>query len=730
MFFIILHCRSISAGPDKVRKEAQRQPEEYLETMTMKWKGNLKADSIGKAVALADREAEKVGTEGERRLYIRLSLEETLLICRDLYGESAVVTLRMHRHERQMIMELTLPEESGGRFPTEDSPLAELLQEWKDDVRGGKACRIYTFPIEKNRRDLIRFVWKYTRPQKWWFLLGVVTQLLMVVIQVIAPLISARVIIAISDGAVEQILLAALSLLVINAVSNVLNIVCNRAYNVVYNKTLTLLEEDLVHHVLRITTRCLDQKGTGLFIQRLTQDTSQLATGFSTLADLISQSVEKIGILAAILIMNRTAFLVTMGILAVQTVIETIRTRRMKVDDHIYRNANERYAGFVSEMIRGAKDVKLTNSESTFEKELVTRITDANSKRMKMQNRSAVFRLIRMEIGSFGTYAYIAVLGLLISRGEIQPADAMVLFNYRSNIGVSAIELIGSLMEFVRGLELSAERVTAIISSPEFPKDQFGERHLDNPRGEIRFENVYFSYGRRWTRLSTGWVLQDMSFVIHPGEFVALVGASGCGKSTVFNLISKLYEANEGTVRLDGVDVRELDDVSIRGNLSVVSQNPYLFQLSIRDNLRLAKQDLTEEEMRSICKMACIDRDIMEMPDGYDTLIDENGVNLSGGQRQRLAIARALLKDSKVLMLDEATSALDNMTQARIQQAIANIRGERTVIMIAHRLSTVVNANRIMVIDQGQVVDQGTHSELIARCEIYRKLYEAESKTA
>ena len=696
----------------------------------MKWKGNLKADSIGKAVALADREAEKVGTEGEKRLRIRLSLEETLLICRDLYGESAVVTLRMHRHERQMIMELTLPEESGGSFPTEDSPLAELLQEWKDDVRGGKACRIYTFPIEKNRRDLIRFVWKYTRPQKWWFLLGVVTQLLMVVIQVIAPLISARVIIAISDGAVEQILLAALSLLVINAVSNVLNIVCNRAYNVVYNKTLTLLEEDLVHHVLRITTRCLDQKGTGLFIQRLTQDTSQLATGFSTLADLISQSVEKIGILAAILIMNRTAFLVTMGILAVQTVIETIRTRRMKVDDHIYRNANERYAGFVSEMIRGAKDVKLTNSESTFEKELVTRITDANSKRMKMQNRSAVFRLIRMEIGSFGTYAYIAVLGLLISRGEIQPADAMVLFNYRSNIGVSAIELIGSLMEFVRGLELSAERVTAIISSPEFPKDQFGERHLDNPRGEIRFENVYFSYGRRWTRLSTGWVLQDMSFVIHPGEFVALVGASGCGKSTVFNLISKLYEANEGTVRLDGVDVRELDDVSIRGNLSVVSQNPYLFQLSIRDNLRLAKQDLTEEEMRSICKMACIDRDIMEMPDGYDTLIDENGVNLSGGQRQRLAIARALLKDSKVLMLDEATSALDNMTQARIQQAIANIRGERTVIMIAHRLSTVVNANRIMVIDQGQVVDQGTHSELIARCEIYRKLYEAESKTA
>ena len=207
---------------------------------------------------------------------------------------------------------------------------------------------------------------------------------------------------------------------------------------------------------------------------------------------------------------------------------------------------------------------------------------------------------------------------------------------------------------------------------------------------------------------------------------MALVGASGCGKSTVFNLISKLYEAGEGTVRIDGEDIRELDEETIRGSLSVVSQNPYLFQLSIRENLRLVKPDMTEAEMRAACRMACIDRDIEAMPEGYDTHIDENGVNLSGGQRQRLAIARALLKDSRVLMLDEATSALDNMTQAKIQQAIANIRGERTIITIAHRLSTVVHSDRIMVIENGRVLDQGTHRELLERCTTYRKLYEAE----
>ena len=693
----------------------------------MKWKGKADSRGISKAVELAEKEAERYGVEEEQRIRFSLSLEETLLIFRDRYGETAGIFLRMKRRGRNLTAELILPESPDGAFDGADSPMAGLLKDWKDECRRGQYRRVYTLRLEKTRGDLLRFVWKYTRPHRGWFFLGVLMQALLVGIQVAAPMITARVIVALTEGAAEQILLAALSLLVIEAAANVFSIACNRAYNVVYNKTLTLLEADLVHQALRISTRCLDRKGAGLFIQRLTQDTSQLATGFNTLADLLSQSVEKIGILTAVLILNRTAFVVMIGILALQTVIENIRTRRLKGDDHIYRNANERYTGFVNEMIRGAKDVKLTHSEDTFENELVRRITDANGKRMRMQNRSAVFSLARMEIGSFGTYAYIAMLVMLITRGEISPAEAMVLFNYRSGIGVSAIQLIGTLMEFVKGLELSAERVMAIISSPEFPKDAFGKKHLEHARGEIRFENVFFSYRRRLPGLPSGWVLKGMSFEIHPGESVALVGPSGCGKSTVLSLISRLYEVNEGTVRFDGEDIRELDAESIRGNLSVVPQNPYLFQLTIRENLRLVKPDLTEEEMRAACRMACIDQDIEAMPGGYDSLIDENGVNLSGGQRQRLAIARALLKDSRVLMLDEATSALDNITQAKIQQAIANIRGERTVITIAHRLSTVVHADRILVIGQGRVLDQGTHQELIGRCPEYRELYNAEA---
>ena len=687
---------------------------------------SLNRTGINELMERSLKELEKAGVEGEERLRFQLSLEEILISCREHCGEDARVTLRMRRHGRELVAVLTLPAGCEEKEIYTESHLNALVNEWKTETRKGRTCRVYSVSVGLTRTDLLRFVWKYTRPHKWWFFFGVLTQAVSVAIEIIAPLISAQVIVSLTNGLLEQILLTAGSLLLINAVSDAVNIACNRAYNVVYNKTLTLLETDLVQNALRITTRCLDRKGSGLFIQRLTQDTSQLATGFNTMADLISQSVEKIGILAAVLIVDRIAFGAMIGILAVQTVIETIRTRRMKADDSVYRNANEKYTDFVNEMIHGAKDVKLTHSEQAFETELVRRIRDANNKRMRMQNHSAVLSLLRMEIGSFGTYAFISLLVLLMSQNRLTATNALVLFNYRTNIGVSAIQLLGNVLEFLRGLELSTERVIALIRSPEFPKETFGTRSLDAFRGGIRFEHVHFSYDRQFSRNAPGWVLKDMDFEIRPGESVALVGASGCGKSTVFNLISRLYEVNEGTVRFDGMDIEELDVESIRGNIAVVSQNPYLFQLSIRDNLRLAKPDMTEEEMKEACRMACIDRDIEAKPDGYDTVIDENGVNLSGGQRQRLAIARALLKSAPVLMLDEATSALDNTTQAKIQEAIANIHGNRTVITIAHRLSTVINADRILFIEDGRVLEEGNHTELLERCEPYRKLYEAE----
>ena len=223
-------------------------------------------------------------------------------------------------------------------------------------------------------------------------------------------------------------------------------------------------------------------------------------------------------------------------------------------------------------------------------------------------------------------------------------------------------------------------------------------------------------------------VLKNISFKIEGGEIFAFIGHNGAGKTTIFNLLCKMYDIDSGSITIDGVDIKKLDKDSIRGNITIISQNPYIFNMSIRDNLKLVKSDLTNKEMKEACKLACLDEFINSLPDKYDTVIGEGGVNLSGGQKQRLAIARALVQKTEIILFDEATSALDNETQEKIQTAINNMKNEYTILIIAHRLSTIINADRILFLDNGKIVSEGTHEYLLKNCDEYRKLYEAEIK--
>ena len=214
-----------------------------------------------------------------------------------------------------------------------------------------------------------------------------------------------------------------------------------------------------------------------------------------------------------------------------------------------------------------------------------------------------------------------------------------------------------------------------------------------------------------------------MSFEVKPNERVAFVGKSGTGKTTIFNLITKLYTSDSGHILLDGNDINELTCSTIRNNMSIITQNPYIFNFSIKDNLLLAKENASMKEIRKACKLACIDDFIMSLPEKYETKVGENGVILSGGQKQRIAIARALLMKTEIILFDEATSALDNETQSQIQEAINNLKGEYTILIVAHRLSTVIDSDRIFVVSHGKIIDNGTHKELLKRCDIYKNLY-------
>ena len=211
-------------------------------------------------------------------------------------------------------------------------------------------------------------------------------------------------------------------------------------------------------------------------------------------------------------------------------------------------------------------------------------------------------------------------------------------------------------------------------------------------------------------------------------KWFGFVGRSGAGKTTIFNLLCKMYSVSSGEILIENENINELDEESIRGNVTIISQSPYIFNLSIRDNLKLVKDDMSDEEMYEACKIACLDEFIEGLPNKYDTVLGEGGVVLSGGQKQRLAIARAFVQKTKIILFDEATSSLDNETQAEIQKAISNLKQEYTILIIAHRLSTVINSDKIILIEDGRAVDNGTHKELLKKNTYYKNLYNLELK--
>jgi ABC-type multidrug transport system fused ATPase/permease subunit len=314
----------------------------------------------------------------------------------------------------------------------------------------------------------------------------------------------------------------------------------------------------------------------------------------------------------------------------------------------------------------------------------------------------------------------IFLLVYLIISNKLVVASALILYNYARNV-YSVVVSVDNLFVNMKDYNLSASRIFAILDDQEFPKEKFGTRHINKINGDFEFKKVNFAYGNKK-------ILKDLSFQVHANETVAFVGKSGAGKTTIFNLLCKMYDITSGSITIDGIDIKELDKDSIRGNITIISQDPYIFNVSIKDNLKLVKDNLTDKDMIEACKLACLHDYIMSLPDKYDTIIGEGGVNLSGGQKQRLAIARALVQKTEIILFDEATSALDNETQSQIQKAIDNMKNEYTILIIAHRLSTVINSDRILFLNNGHIEAAGTHEELLKKSVNYQKLYEAELK--
>jgi len=570
-------------------------------------------------------------------------------------------------------------------------------------------------------KDLIKnlkFAWKYTKGQEKCLAVVIITNILSIVSSIIVPILSAKIIIELTTNNYNRIIFVGLMILLVETFNSISHYLINIYSTKMYREVLSKLGVELGKNILKIENESLDKHSSGVFIQRLTNDTSRLADVFNMFLSLITNLIRNIGILIAIFVVNKLVFIYVIVMLVILYCLEKVRTDKQNVDDKIYRKSQERVSGFIGELVRGARDIKMLNSEKDFIKELDNRIDDSNYKALKMKNTSYKYRLGIWCVSDIFSFLLIVLLVLLMKHEFIIPSIALVLHNYASNVSYS-VYLIGDILNYVKDFNLSSERIYEILNGTEFKKEQFGNVHLGKIKGDFEFKNVSFSYDDKK-------VLDNLNFKINANETVAFVGKSGAGKTTIFNLLCKMYDIKDGVITIDGIDIKDLDKDSIRGNITIISQDPYIFNMSIKDNLKLVKSNLTKKEMIEACKVACLDDFINELPDKYDTIIGEGGVNLSGGQKQRLAIARALVQKTEIILFDEATSALDNETQEKIKQAIDNMKREYTILIIAHRLSTIKNADRILYLDNGKIEAEGTHNELLKSCNKYKDLYESE----
>ena len=560
---------------------------------------------------------------------------------------------------------------------------------------------------------------KLVKTSKKYIIIYMLLSLLISGVGVISPLLSAKQLVSITGELWDQVIMYAIFIFLVAIFRELIYLAityCSEKFSKIIIRQLQI---DIAAEILNIKVEHLDKHSNGLFIQRMTNDASSLASIFTYGVDSFMSILMDLGIFVVIFFINIWLGLYLTLFIIIFFIFGRIRNKTMDKLDKEYRDQRETTSGFATELIRGIRDIKMLNAKTSFLNSIKDSVNDLNNNSFKLRMTSSLFWLISGLISSLYDLGLIIILVTFIINNNLTLATALIVYNYKGSIR-SLISWASHLLDYLREFNLSFDRVMELFKGKDFSKEIFGNIHLDHINGEFEFRDVEFSYGENK-------VLNKINFKVHANETVAFVGKSGTGKTTIFNLLCKMYDINKGEILIDGVNIKDLDEESIRGNITIISQNPYIFNKSIRENLRLVKEDLTEEEMIEACKLACLDDYIESLSDKYDTVIGEGGVTLSGGQRQRLAIARALVQKTEIILFDEATSALDNETQLKIQKSINNMKGEYTILIIAHRLSTIINSDRILFIENGKIVDEGTHDYLLKNNKSYKELYESET---
>lgn len=534
-------------------------------------------------------------------------------------------------------------------------------------------------------------------------------------IGIIVPIIQGNLTTSIAELKVNSVIKVSIIFLIVVALDNVVSHIALMFWiHRIRPKILHNIRKDIIEIFMKLRLSNFKKFDSGIFLERLKNDPQIISGVINTSQKHLVQCFAKLGALFYVFYISWILGIIYLIGIMIVTILDNNIQEVSKIKNKISKIANENLSSFLIESIRGISDIKLL-SLNIFSDMIVRFNHSDNLSIDKDLYDSRTYRLKNMILFIVSILAL--MVGVHLTGPHLNATNLIACFIYSTRI-LSLMENFSSLRSSLKEYELAIERIIEFENDDIYPKDVFGKKHLSHIKGDIKFENITFSYDSDKNK-----VLNKFGLNIKPKTTVALVGPSGSGKSTILNLITKSYLPESGVITLDDVPISDLDESTFKKAISIVSQAPYIFNMSIKENLLLVNPDASLGEITKVCKQACLYDYIMTLPDKYDTVIGEGGVNLSGGQKQRLAIARALLKDSPILLLDEATSALDNQTQSEIKATLDNLKNEYTIIIVAHRLSTIQNCDEIHLIEDGKVISSGKHKELLESSETYRNLY-------
>lgn len=501
----------------------------------------------------------------------------------------------------------------------------------------------------------------------------------------------------------------------------ILQIPRDTLYNYLEIKFTKNVSKDLYKKIDMLPAKAFEEIGVGEFINRLYTDPDRVMELLQKLIRLVCKALV---VVVVLIVSFKISLLLGCEILIFGFIMGFISFKffpKIKKTQESIKKESDNYVKVATENITGIREIKSLGIKKNIENNIFNILDNLFSHNKKIKKYEVIYYSLNNLTYFILQFIILFTAGYYTVTGKIAYSLFIVLETYIWRID----EVVESISDFgvnYNKVTVSLKRISEIVNNKLYDDEKFGDVVLENVKGDIQFSNVKFRYSE-----DEDYTLKGLNLKIVPNKKIAIVGRSGNGKSTLFNLLLRYFDATSGNITIDGVNICDLTEEDLRKNISIIRQTPFLFNLSIFDNFKLVKEDVTLEEVRKYCKEAYIDSYIMSLPDKYDTIIGEGGINLSGGQKQRLAIARTLLLNTKIILFDEATSALDNESQDYIKKTIDNLVKDHTVVIVAHRLSTIVDADVINVIDKGKLESTGTHEELLKKSKVYKNLYSNEN---